>query len=102
MRTVVENGELTVLKDAMQDVTVKDELVAYIVDVVRRTREEQQLIQCRVPQAYRAIVLDSGSEDGSRTVSIRPSPRMSAARSTESRDTPAASIPLRRQVDRPP
>jgi predicted amidohydrolase len=25
-------------------------------DAVRRTREEQQLIQCRVPQAYRAIV----------------------------------------------
>ncbi len=25
-------------------------------DVVRRTREELQLIQCRVPQAYRSIV----------------------------------------------
>jgi len=41
--------------------TIEEELEGYVVatidlDAVRKTREELQLIQCRVPQAYRPIV----------------------------------------------
>jgi omega-amidase len=41
--------------------SIDEEIEGYAVatidlDTVRKTREEQQLIQCRVPQAYRAIV----------------------------------------------
>jgi len=53
---VLGRGELTSVKQALAGVTVRDELAAYIVDVVRATRRAESVLAGAGPRATQAFV----------------------------------------------
>jgi MoxR-like ATPase len=56
---VLEPGELTAAREALADVTIRDELLGYIVDVVRRTRAEESLLVGASPRATQSLLAAS-------------------------------------------
>jgi MoxR-like ATPase len=49
-------GQLSIARDALQDVAVREELVGYIVDLVRRTRSHEALLVGGGPRATQALL----------------------------------------------
>ncbi len=59
VRAVIRLGQIEELRTALNSVTIKDELVAYAVDVVRATREHEAVLVGAGPRACMALVLAS-------------------------------------------
>ncbi len=59
VRPVLSAGELGALRDGLGAVTVREELLGYIVDIVRRTRTHESVLVGAGPRATQAILLSS-------------------------------------------
>jgi MoxR-like ATPase len=59
VRSITSPDELTTLQRALQDVTVRDELIQYVVDVIRRTRTHEAVLVGGGPRATQALLLAS-------------------------------------------
>ncbi|RRJ94373.1 MoxR family ATPase [Opitutaceae bacterium TAV4] len=59
VRVVLAPGELTALRGALDAVTLRDELIAYIVDLVRATRSHESVLVGAGPRATQALLLAS-------------------------------------------
>ncbi len=59
VQTVLEPGALGLLRATLQEVTLRDELVAYAVDVVRETRRHASVLVGAGPRATQALVMAS-------------------------------------------
>jgi MoxR-like ATPase len=56
---VLSSGELGQAREALADVSMRNELAAYIVDLVRRTRTHESVLVGAGPRASQALVLAS-------------------------------------------
>jgi len=56
---VLSAGELGRAREALADVSMRDELAAYIVDLVRRSRTHESILVGAGPRASQALVLAS-------------------------------------------
>ena len=56
---VLQENELTELRGALQQVTVREELVRYVVEIVRNTRKNQAVLVGAGPRATQALLLSS-------------------------------------------
>jgi len=56
---VAQAGNIDDMRAALNDVVVKDELLAYIVDVIRRTRTHESILVGSGPRATQALLLAS-------------------------------------------
>lgn len=54
---IIEVSELPRMRKALQTVTVRDELLAYIVDIVRTTRTHEMVLVGASPRATQALIL---------------------------------------------
>ncbi len=59
VKTVVTAEDLTRLRQVLESITVRDELVSYGVDIVRHTREHETVLVGGGPRATQALVLAS-------------------------------------------
>jgi MoxR-like ATPase len=59
VRPVLSGGELGHAREALADVSMRNELAAYIVDLVRRTRTHESVLVGAGPRASQALVLAS-------------------------------------------
>ena len=59
VKKVVEEGDLTDVRQALQDIVVKDELIQYLVNIVRKTREHDSVLVGASPRATQALLLSS-------------------------------------------
>ena len=59
VRTVLRESDLPGLRKALDAVVVREEIVAYLVDVVRRTREHENILVGAGPRAMQALLLAS-------------------------------------------
>jgi MoxR-like ATPase len=59
VHSITSPDELTTLQRALQDVTVRDELIQYVVDVIRRTRTHEAVLVGGGPRATQALLLAS-------------------------------------------
>jgi MoxR-like ATPase len=59
VRPVLARGELSALRGALDQVLMREELVAYIVDLVRATREHESVLIGAGPRATQALLLGS-------------------------------------------
>jgi len=59
VRPVLAPGELPELRAALRSVAVRDEVIRYMVDVVRRTRDHENVLVGAGPRATQALVLGS-------------------------------------------
>jgi MoxR-like ATPase len=59
IRPVLQAGELSAVREALADVTFREELLSYIVDVVRRTRAEETLMVGASPRATQSLLAAS-------------------------------------------
>ncbi len=59
VRPVLAAGELAALRASLEAVTVREELLGYIVDLVRRTRSHESVFVGAGPRATQAILLSS-------------------------------------------
>jgi MoxR-like ATPase len=59
VQQVLHEGELVELRLALQQVTVREELVRYIVEIVRSTRKNQAVLVGAGPRATQALLLSS-------------------------------------------
>lgn len=59
VNTVLAPGELAVLRDTLELVTLREELTAYIVDLVRATRSHESVLIGAGPRATQALLLGS-------------------------------------------
>jgi len=59
IRAVIDPEELPALRDALQAITLRQELVEYIVDVVRATRAHPSILVGAGPRATQAMLLSS-------------------------------------------
>ncbi len=57
VRPVLSAGEIGALRDSMEAITVREELLGYIVDIVRRTRSHESVLVGAGPRATQAILL---------------------------------------------
>jgi len=57
VKQVITPEVLTKLRDSLEGILVKDELSAYIVDIVRRTREHPSIMVGAGPRATQALIL---------------------------------------------
>ena len=57
VNNVVSGGDLTVLRGNLEQIVVKDELIGYLVDIVRRTREHESVLVGAGPRATQALLL---------------------------------------------
>jgi MoxR-like ATPase len=57
--TVLRAEDLTQLRAALQTITVRDELLAYIVDIVRKSRTHESVLVGAGPRATQALLLAS-------------------------------------------
>jgi MoxR-like ATPase len=57
VKQIITPEMLTKLREALEDILVKDELSAYIVDVVRRTRQHSSVLVGAGPRATQALIL---------------------------------------------
>jgi MoxR-like ATPase len=58
-KPVLNEGELTGAREALADVAVRDELLGYLVDLVRRTRTHESLLVGGGPRATQALLAAS-------------------------------------------
>jgi MoxR-like ATPase len=59
VEAVISSGDLANLRQALETLTVREELVAYVVDVVRATRESDSVLVGAGPRATQALLLAS-------------------------------------------
>jgi MoxR-like ATPase len=59
VRPVLDRGRLSRARVALSSVVIRDELVAYAVDVVRKTRQNDTILVPAGPRAAQALVLSS-------------------------------------------
>ena len=59
IRAVLQDGELSVARDALGDVSMRPEVAAYIVDLVRSTRSHDSVLTGAGPRATQGLVLAS-------------------------------------------
>ncbi len=59
VQAVISTDDLAGLRLAMESITVREELVAYVVDVVRATRETESVLVGAGPRATQALLLAS-------------------------------------------
>ncbi len=59
VRTVVNEKDLSAFREALLKVTLKEELAAYAVEIVRATREHESLLVGAGPRATQALLLSS-------------------------------------------
>jgi len=57
VKQVITSDILTKLRASLEDILVKDELSAYIVDIVRRTRQHPSILVGAGPRATQALIL---------------------------------------------
>jgi len=57
VKQVITPEVLSKLRESLEDILVKDELSAYIVDIVRRTREHPSILVGAGPRATQALIL---------------------------------------------
>src|SRR5690606_8720795 len=57
VQPVLSSGELERVRGIFHNITVREELVSYIVDIVRRTREEDTILVGAGPRATQALLL---------------------------------------------
>jgi MoxR-like ATPase len=59
VQTVIKDEDLAVLRGALEQITVREELVGYIVDIVRKTRQHDSVLVGAGPRATQALLLAS-------------------------------------------
>jgi MoxR-like ATPase len=59
VEAVITPEDLTRLRQSLEHITVRDELVSYVVDVVRATRENDSVLVGAGPRATQALLLSS-------------------------------------------
>jgi MoxR-like ATPase len=59
VQPVVKAGELAVLRDGMARLVIRDELVGYLVDIVRATRQHESVLVGAGPRATQALIMAS-------------------------------------------
>jgi MoxR-like ATPase len=59
VETVVTAEDLAALRQSLENITVRDELVAYVVDVVRATRQNDSVLVGAGPRATQSLLLAS-------------------------------------------
>jgi MoxR-like ATPase len=59
IKPVIGSGELAMLRQSLEDITVKPELIDYIVGIVRKTRSHESVLLGAGPRATQALVLSS-------------------------------------------
>lgn len=59
VQAVISAGDLVAMRRALETVTVREELVSYVVDVVRATRENDSVLVGAGPRATQALLLAS-------------------------------------------
>ncbi len=59
VETVLAAGDLVRMRQALESITVREDLVAYVVDVVRATRESDTVLVGAGPRATQALLLGS-------------------------------------------
>ena len=56
VRTVIDARELMLLRRLVADTYISDELIAYVVDVISATRQDEQLLRGASPRATLAVI----------------------------------------------
>ena len=59
MQPVLAPGELSQLRESLESIVVRDELLGYIVSVVRQTRQHESVLVGAGPRATQALLLAS-------------------------------------------
>jgi len=59
IKPVIGSGELALLRQSLSDITVKPELIDYIVGIIRKTRSHESVLLGAGPRATQALVLSS-------------------------------------------
>jgi MoxR-like ATPase len=59
VRKVIDAEDLVALRDALRDLTVRDEILGYLVEVVRKTRNFESVLVGAGPRATQALLLAS-------------------------------------------
>jgi len=59
VQTVIPGEELAALRQQLMRITVRDELVAYLMDIVRATREHESILVGAGPRATQSLLLAS-------------------------------------------
>src|SRR3954447_933843 len=59
VKAVVTAADLTLLRNQLQLITVREELIAYLVDIVRATRQNESVLVGAGPRATQALLLSS-------------------------------------------
>ena|SRR5436190_556752 len=59
VRPVVQAGEFGMLRDGMAQLVIRDELVGYLVDIVRATRHHESVLVGAGPRATQALIMAS-------------------------------------------
>ncbi|MFH1490240.1 MAG: MoxR family ATPase [Pseudomonadota bacterium] len=57
VKPVLDAAKLIILKQCLEEITVREELAVYIVDLVRKTREHQSILVGAGPRATQALLL---------------------------------------------
>jgi MoxR-like ATPase len=57
VQPVVQAGELAALRDGMAQLVVREELIGYLVDVVRATRQHESVLVGAGPRATQALIM---------------------------------------------
>ncbi len=59
VQQIIDIEEISDIRDGLQDITVQDEVLRYIVELVRQTRNEESVLVGASPRATQALVLAS-------------------------------------------
>src|SRR3954454_22780385 len=59
VKAVVTAADLTLLRNQLELITLREELIAYVVDIVRATRQNQSVLVGAGPRATQALLLSS-------------------------------------------
>ena len=59
VQPVVQTGEFAALRDGMAQLVIRDELVGYLVDIVRATRHHESVLVGAGPRATQALIMAS-------------------------------------------
>jgi MoxR-like ATPase len=57
VKAVVQAGELAALREGMAQLVVRDELIGYLVDIVRATRQHESMLVGAGPRATQALIM---------------------------------------------
>ena len=59
VKQVLDAGRIAAMRDSLRQITVRDEIVAYIVDLVRATRDHEAVLVGAGPRATQSLILAS-------------------------------------------